>query len=142
MQSGRINASKLPGWGFTVLILCLDLFLRGERERRSRSMWAGDEDATDSSELERADADPDGVVQQKVGHSQICVPAGKSAGLPCRPLQGSAARMFPSPWRKAQVAWHCHLASLGNCSCTSPNTQDASSLASMWPGLNALSLRR
>lgn len=35
-----------------------------------------------------------------------------------------------------------HLASLGNCSCTSPNTQDSSLLASVWPGLSALSLRR
>lgn len=56
--------------GFHCVNSVFRLVLEGrERERRSRSMWAGDEDATDSSELERADADPDGVVQQKVGHT-------------------------------------------------------------------------
>lgn len=122
VQSGRIIASKLPGWSFTALILCSDLFLR--REKCVRSRWAWDKEATNSSELRKGGSDSE-------GHSQICVPAGKSTGLPCEPFHDSAARMFPSPW-------HC----LGNCSCSSPNTQDSSSLASMWPGLNVWSLGR
>lgn len=129
VQSGRFIASNLPGWSFAALILCSDLFLR--REKCIRSVWAWDKEATNSSELRRGGTDPE-------GHSQICVPAGKSTELPCGPFHDSAARRFPSPRRKTRVVWHC----LCNWSCTSPNTQDSSMLASMWPGLNALSLGR
>lgn len=136
MQSERRLLLQSSGWSSTALMLCLDLFSAGLGLGSFQLLGAEGRRGQPRQHYSAVGG----------SHSQICVPSGTFMGLPCEPHHGSAAGIFPSSWREVQVVWQSalrpSLTFLGNYACISPNNQDSSSLASMWLGLNALSLRR